>query len=113
MKLIIPCIAISLLFFSTSCKTQQIEQEANTVESAANDRNGQRGQRGQRGTPPTVDELFAQMDADGDNLLSESEVKGRMLENFSTIDTDNNGLLSKEEVEKAPKPERRRKRTIN
>lgn len=63
-------------------------------------------QNGQRKEPPTVDEIFEQMDKDEDGKLSEKEVKGPIKDDFAKIDTDEDGFLSKEEVKKAPKPER-------
>lgn len=54
--------------------------------------------------PPTVDQLFEQMDANKDDVLSEKEVKGPLANNFEEIDTDDDGFLSKEELNNAPKP---------
>ena len=62
-------------------------------------------QNGQRKEPPTIDQIFEQMDKDEDGQLSEDEVKGPLKNDFAKIDADENGLLSREEVEKAPKPE--------
>lgn len=57
--------------------------------------------------PPTIDEIFKQMDKDEDGLLSKKEIKGPLKNDFDKIDTDEDGFLSKEELEKAPKPERK------
>ncbi|MGB7394866.1 MAG: EF-hand domain-containing protein [Pricia sp.] len=67
-------------------------------------------QNGQRKEPPTVDEIFEQMDADEDGQLSEKEVKGPLKKGFAEIDANEDGFLSKEEVAEAPKPEGRRPR---
>ncbi|RKN80284.1 EF-hand domain-containing protein [Ulvibacterium marinum] len=67
----------------------------------------QSNDRQRRQGPPSVDEIFEQMDEDEDGLLSEEEVKGPLKDKFTDIDTDEDGFLSKEEVEKAPKPKRR------
>ena len=64
----------------------------------------------ERQGPPNVDEIFEKMDADKNNLLEESEVKGPLKENFSTIDADSDGFITKEELENAPKPERKSKK---
>ncbi len=61
---------------------------------------------GQRGAPPSVDKIFAELDTDGDGLLSKTEVKGPLADQFETIDSDNDGFISKTELENAPKPER-------
>lgn len=58
--------------------------------------------------PPTVDEIFEQMDKDEDGKLSKEEIKGPLKNDFAKIDTDEDGFLSREEVEEAPKPERKR-----
>ncbi|NNE77366.1 MAG: EF-hand domain-containing protein [Pricia sp.] len=68
------------------------------------------GQDGQRKEPPTVDEIFEQMDKDEDGKLSEKEVNGPLKDNFSKIDTDEDGFLSAEEIEKAPRPKRRERK---
>lgn len=62
--------------------------------------------RQERKEPPTTAELFEQLDANEDNLLSKKEVKGPLKKDFAKIDTNEDGFLSKEEVENAPKPER-------
>ncbi len=64
----------------------------------------QNGQRNQE--PPSVDEIFKQMDKDEDGKLSKNEIKGPLKNDFAKIDTNEDGFLSKEEVEKAPKPKR-------
>lgn len=56
-------------------------------------------------TPPTVDEIFNEMDLDKDGLISEDEAKGPLKNDFIKIDTDKDGFISRAELEKAPKPE--------
>jgi Ca2+-binding EF-hand superfamily protein len=64
------------------------------------------GQEGQK--PPTIEELFKQMDANKDNKLSKAEVKGPLKDDFAKIDLDKDGFITKEELKKAPKPEGKR-----
>lgn len=75
--------------------------------------NGQNSNNRQRNQePPSVDEIFEQMDENEDDLLSEQEVKGPLKDMFEEIDKDEDGFLSKEEVEKAPKPKRGRRERL-
>lgn len=60
------------------------------------------------GSKPSMEELFAQMDANRDGKLSKEEVKGPLADTFSKIDTNSDGFITKEELEEAPKPEGRR-----
>lgn len=66
------------------------------------------GGQGQK-EPPSVDEIFEQMDKDEDGKLSKKEIKGPLKNDFAKIDTDEDGYLSKEELEKAPKPKGRKR----
>jgi len=61
--------------------------------------------KGRRGGPPSIEETM-KMDADGDGMLSLSEVKGPLKNDFDKIDSNKDGYLTKEELENAPKPER-------
>jgi len=70
----------------------------------ANAQSQEKKQQGDK--PPTIKELFAEMDMDEDGKLSKEEVKGPLKNDFTKIDTDNDGFLSEEELKKAPKPER-------
>lgn len=64
-------------------------------------------ERGKDKKPPTIEELFKEMDANKDAKLSKKEVKGPLQEDFDKIDTNKDGFLTKEELKKAPKPERK------
>lgn len=58
--------------------------------------------------PPTLEEIFKQMDTDKDGKLSKKEVKGPLKDDFTKIDLDKDGFITKEELKKAPKPEGKR-----
>ncbi len=68
--------------------------------------NAQSNQQQRPQTPPTVDEIFKQMDANEDGKLSKKEVKGPIKNDFAKIDSDEDGFITKEELKKAPKPQR-------
>lgn len=87
-----------------SCTSIPTSQDS----ASLNQRPPQNGQRqGQGQTPPSVDQLFEQMDTNKDGKLSKEEVKGPLANDFSKIDTNGDKFISREEMEKAPKPERR------
>lgn len=93
---------------TVGCKSNKIS----TDEATTNIEN-RRADRGDRQGPPSVDEIF-KMDANNDGKLSETEVTGRLKENFDKIDSDKDGFITKEEFENAPRPERgQRKRRNN
>lgn len=64
----------------------------------------------QRQKPPTIDELFKQMDTNEDGKLSLKEIKGPLKDDFKIIDTNEDGFITKEELEKAPNPKENRNR---
>jgi len=47
---------------------------------------------------------FADLDKNGDNVLSQDEVQGRMLDNFAQLDKDGNGTLSQDEMPRGKHP---------
>ena len=90
---------LALFTLSYACKSQkQTTATTNNQPRQGDERQGRLG-------PPSADEVF-KMDIDGDGKLSKTEVKGRLLEQFSKIDTNGDNLISREEFENAPKPAR-------
>lgn len=61
----------------------------------------------ERPKPPTIEELFEQMDSNEDGKLSFEEIKGPLKDDFEKVDSNEDGFLTKEELEKAPKPNKR------
>jgi Ca2+-binding EF-hand superfamily protein len=57
--------------------------------------------------PPSVEQIFKDLDKDEDGKISLKEVKGPLKKDFKKIDTNEDGFLSKEEMKKVPKPKRR------
>lgn len=60
--------------------------------------------------PPSIEQIFTDLDVNEDGLISKKEVKGPLKRGFATIDTNEDGFLSKEEMAKAPKPKRGQRR---
>ena len=75
---------------------------ASIASCSSNKNTAANGQR--NGGPPSVDELFAQMDSNKDGKLSTAEVKGPLANDFAKIDTNSDGFITKAELAKAPKP---------
>lgn len=67
---------------------------------------GQSDQRRQNQEPPSIEQIFADLDEDEDGLISKKEVKGPLKRGFDKIDANEDGFISKEEMGKAPKPKR-------
>ncbi|QBF83814.1 hypothetical protein EXU30_14820 [Shewanella maritima] len=57
-------------------------------------------ERGQK--PPS----FEEMDTNGDGVLSQDELKGKLLEEFEQLDLDGNGKLSEDELPEPPQKRR-------
>ena len=66
-------------------------------------------QERQHRKPPSIEQLFKDLDANKDGKLSVKEVKGPLKNHFEKVDLNEDGFLTKEELEKAPKPRRRKK----
>ena len=63
-------------------------------------------ERGKEQKPPTIEELFSDLDSNKDEKLSKKEVKGPIKDDFDKIDVNKDGFLTKEELKKAPKPKK-------
>ncbi|WP_299670909.1 EF-hand domain-containing protein [uncultured Polaribacter sp.] len=57
--------------------------------------------------PPSVKQIFKDLDTNEDNKISLKEAKGRLKKDFKKIDTDEDGFITKKELKNAPKPERK------
>ena len=90
-------LAIGLILF-TACGSKQKKEEGAQEQE-------QHDQRPEEGDRPSIAEMLAEMDSDGDGKLSESEVKGPLKNDFSKIDTNNDGFIVEEELKNAPQPQ--------
>ena len=60
--------------------------------------------------PPSIKQIFKDLDKNEDGKISIKEVKGPLKKDFKKIDLNEDGFITKEELKKAPKqkrPERR------
>jgi Ca2+-binding EF-hand superfamily protein len=60
--------------------------------------------------PPSIKQLFKDLDTNEDGKISLKEVKGRLKKDFKKVDLNEDGFITKEELKKAPKPKRPEKR---
>ncbi|TRX49022.1 EF-hand domain-containing protein [Fulvivirga sp. M361] len=90
-------IGASVLF--ASCASQNNQSQGGS--------GGQQRSGGQGGAP-NFSQLLSQMDANKDGKLSKSEVKGRLVNDFSRIDSNSDGFITDSEMENAPRPQRGR-----
>ncbi|MEM8928926.1 MAG: EF-hand domain-containing protein [Bacteroidota bacterium] len=67
----------------------------------------------QRRKPPSIEQLFKDLDANEDGKLSLKEARGPLKEHFEKVDLNEDGFLTQEELEKAPKPKRRERPNWN
>ena len=84
-----------------------------TLVWSTNELNAQQDENRRPDGPPSIEQLMEDLDADGDERLSEKEVKGPLKRDFAKLDLNEDGYLTKEELEKAPKPKRRGQRDRN
>lgn len=95
-------LATSLLVLSVvSCNTNKNSQES---PASAGERPARQGRPG-GGTPPNFSDLLDQMDTNKDLKLSESEVQGRLKDQFSTADENGDGFITAEEFANMPAPQ--------
>ncbi|MGK0414480.1 MAG: Ca2+-binding EF-hand superfamily protein [Polaribacter sp.] len=59
--------------------------------------------------PPSIKQIFKDLDKNEDGKISLKEVKGPLKKDFKKIDLNKDGFITKEELKKAPKPEPREK----
>lgn len=71
--------------------------------SAQEDENEKQRRKG----PPSIKQLFKDLDSNKDGKISKKEVKGPLKKDFKKIDLNEDGFLTKEEIKKSPKPKRR------
>ncbi|PQJ78867.1 EF-hand domain-containing protein [Polaribacter porphyrae] len=57
--------------------------------------------------PPSIKQIFKDLDTNEDGKISLKEVKGPLKKDFKKIDLNEDGFITKEELKKAPKPKRR------
>lgn len=60
--------------------------------------------------PPSIKQIFKDLDIDEDGKISFKEVKGPLKKDFKKIDLNDDGFITKEELKKAPKPKRPERR---
>lgn len=71
--------------------------------NAQEDNNDKESKKG----PPSIEQIFKDLDTNEDGKISLKEVKGRLKKDFKKIDTDEDGFITKKELKKAPKPKRK------
>jgi Ca2+-binding EF-hand superfamily protein len=69
-----------------------------------------RNQEIKRKAPPSLKQIFKDLDKNDDGKISLKEVKGFLKKDFKKIDTNKDDFLSKEEMKKAPKSKRRERK---
>lgn len=57
--------------------------------------------------PPSIKQIFKDLDKNEDGKLSLKEVKGPLKKDFKKIDTNEDGFITKKELKDAPKVERK------
>ncbi|MEL6974724.1 MAG: EF-hand domain-containing protein [Bacteroidota bacterium] len=92
---------------------QWIVLGAATLVLATSELSAQQDENRRPDGPPSIEKLMEDLDKDGDERLSEKEVRGPLKRDFAKIDLNEDGYLTKEELEKAPKPKRRGQRDQN
>ena len=63
-------------------------------------------EQGKRQKPPSIQQIFKDLDSNEDGKISLKEVKGRLKKDFKKIDINEDGFITKKELKNPPKPER-------
>lgn len=63
-----------------------------------------------RKSPPSIKQIFKDLDKNEDGKISLKEVKGPLKKDFKKVDLNEDGFITKEELKKAPKPKRPERR---
>lgn len=94
---------------SSSQEQPQRSGQTQGGRSGGQGQGGQGGQGGQRQSreKPDFAQLISDMDTDNDGKIAESEVKGRLKNDFSKVDSDSDGYITEEEFDNAPTPQGR------
>lgn len=74
-----------------------------TITSAQEEDNNKERRKG----PPSIKQIFKDLDTNEDGKISLKEVKGPLKKDFKKIDLNEDGFITKEELKKAPKPKKR------
>ncbi len=92
-----------LLFASCTKKADEVvpyssvaTSEMSGTEGADGGKKCNGGPKGQ--TPPPPEKIMADLDLDKDSLISTSEAKGRLADDFSKVDSNADGFVSLEEL---------------
>ena len=70
----------------------------------------ERNEDKKREGPPSIEQIFKDLDKDKDGKISLKEVKGPLKKDFKKIDTNEDSFLSKEEMKKVVKQKRRERK---
>lgn len=106
LKLVVIGVMIFLFAACSKKTTQTSNSNQGTVSSRTQQDKPQKGDRPQRGERPQFADLLSRMDANKDGKLAQSELQGRMKENFSKMDSNGDGFISEAEFKNAPRPQR-------
>lgn len=79
---------------------------ASTSINAQEDNNDLEKRKG----PPTIKQIFKDLDTNEDGKISIKEAKGPLKKDFKKIDLNEDGFITKKELKKAPKPKRPERR---
>ena len=69
----------------------------------------QQKEQGKRQKPPSIQQVFKDLDTNDDGKISLKELKGRLKKDFKKIDLNEDGFITKKELKNAPKPEKKQR----